>query len=84
MLNQHVKSDLSLAKIPSCASPKLHPTEKLDKIPDVLTVKSHLVPPLVLAESYENKGGRNFGEAQPIFVPETWYPALFAAISKLE
>jgi|ERR1017187_5604908 hypothetical protein len=47
----------------TCASPKLHPTEKLDKIPDVLTVKSLLVPPLVLAESYENKGGRNFGEA---------------------
>jgi hypothetical protein len=52
-----------------CASPKLHPTEKLDKISDVLTVKSLLVPPLVLAESYENKGGRNFGEAQQQYAP---------------
>jgi hypothetical protein len=50
------------ATIPeTCASPKLHPTEKSQ----VLTVRSRRPPPTrAKMESYETKGRRNFGEAQ--------------------
>src|ERR1035437_7703552 len=46
----------------TCASPKLHPTEKSQ----VLTVRSRPIhQPAARMESYETKGRRHFGEAQP-------------------
>ena len=48
----------------TCASPKFHPTEKLNRSPDVLTVKSWLPPHSCKLKSDENTGGRNFGEGQ--------------------
>src|ERR1035441_1442915 len=45
----------------TCASPKLHPTEKSQ----VLTVRSRPIhQPAARMESYETKGRRHFGEAR--------------------